>query len=119
MPNTASVSQQRPMNCRFDDILTFIRVESGSVTAAATRLNVSKSVISKRIGDLESALRVSSVIAHAWCAAAPLCDKLRPAGKRGRFGRARLHRLYARSHQAALPLVDGGVGQITYLATLA
>ena len=59
MPNTASVSQQRPMNCRFDDILTFIRVvESGSVTAAATRLNVSKSVISKRISDLKSALRV-------------------------------------------------------------
>ena len=72
MPNTASVSQQRPMNCRFDDILTFIRVvESGSVTAAATLLNVSKSVISKRVSDLESALRVSSVIAHAWCAAAP------------------------------------------------
>ena len=59
MPNTASVSQQLPMNCRFDDILTFIRVvKSGSVTAAATRLNVSKSVISKRVSDLELALRV-------------------------------------------------------------
>ena len=59
MPNTASVSQQRPMNCRFDDILTFIRVvEAGIVTAVATRLNVSKSVISKRIGELELALRV-------------------------------------------------------------
>jgi DNA-binding transcriptional LysR family regulator len=47
------------MNCRFDDILTFISVvEAGSVTSAATRLNVSKSVISKRISDLEAALRV-------------------------------------------------------------
>jgi DNA-binding transcriptional LysR family regulator len=57
--NTARVNQQRPMNCRFDDILTFISVvEAGSVTSAATRLNVSKSVISKRIRDLEAALRV-------------------------------------------------------------
>ncbi|WP_425116903.1 LysR family transcriptional regulator [Bradyrhizobium sp.] len=40
-------------------MLTFIRVvKSGSVTAAATRLNVSKSVISKRVSDLESTLRV-------------------------------------------------------------
>ena len=59
MANTARVNQQRPMNCRFDDILTFISVvEAGSVTSAATRLNVSKSVISKRISDLEAALRV-------------------------------------------------------------
>ncbi|MQX16309.1 LysR family transcriptional regulator [Sinorhizobium terangae] len=44
---------------RFDDILTFIRVmESGSITAAAERLNLSKSVISKRISDLEAALGV-------------------------------------------------------------
>jgi DNA-binding transcriptional LysR family regulator len=47
------------MNCRFDDIVTFMRVvEAGSVSSAATRLNVSKSVISKRISDLEAALRV-------------------------------------------------------------
>jgi DNA-binding transcriptional LysR family regulator len=47
------------MNWRFDDIVTFINVvEAGSVTSAATRLNVSKSVISKRITDLEAALRV-------------------------------------------------------------
>jgi DNA-binding transcriptional LysR family regulator len=47
------------MDCRFDDILTFIRVvEAGSMSSAATRLNVSKSVISKRIRDLETALRV-------------------------------------------------------------
>ncbi|UVC17899.1 LysR family transcriptional regulator [Mesorhizobium onobrychidis] len=47
------------MKWRFEDILTFINVvEAGSVTSAATRLNISKSVISKRIGDLETALRV-------------------------------------------------------------
>jgi DNA-binding transcriptional LysR family regulator len=47
------------MNWRFDDILTFMSVvEAGSVTSAATRLNVSKSVISKRISDFEAALRV-------------------------------------------------------------
>jgi DNA-binding transcriptional LysR family regulator len=56
---TKRANQQIPMNCRFDDILTFISVvEAGSVTAAATRLNVSKSVISKRISDLEAALQV-------------------------------------------------------------
>jgi len=44
---------------RFEDILTFVRVmESGSITAAAERLNLSKSVISKRITDLEAALGV-------------------------------------------------------------
>ena len=47
------------MNWRFNDILTFIDVvEAGGVTSAAARLNVSKSVISKRISDLEAALRV-------------------------------------------------------------
>lgn len=47
------------MKWRFDDILTFMSVmEAGSVTSAATRLKVSKSVISKRISDLEAALRV-------------------------------------------------------------
>ncbi|AGI23162.1 transcriptional regulator [Pseudomonas sp. ATCC 13867] len=47
------------MKWRFEDILTFIRVmESGSITAAADRMNLSKSVISKRISDLESALGV-------------------------------------------------------------
>ena len=38
------------MKWRFDDILTFMSVmEAGGMTSAATRLNVSKSVISKRI----------------------------------------------------------------------
>jgi DNA-binding transcriptional LysR family regulator len=47
------------MKWRFDDILTFIQVvEAGSLTAAAARLNVSKSVISKRVSDLEAALDV-------------------------------------------------------------
>lgn len=47
------------MKWRFDDILTFMSVmEAGSVTSAATRLKLSKSVISKRISDLEAALRV-------------------------------------------------------------
>ena len=59
MPNTARVNQQRSINCRFDDILTFINVlEAGSITSAAARLNVSKSAISRRISDLEAALRV-------------------------------------------------------------
>jgi DNA-binding transcriptional LysR family regulator len=47
------------MKWRFEDILTFMSVmEAGSVTAAAKRLQISKSVISKRIRDLEAALRV-------------------------------------------------------------
>lgn len=47
------------MKWRFDEILTFMSVmEAGGITSAATRLNVSKSVISKRIADLEAALRV-------------------------------------------------------------
>ena len=59
MANTERVNQQRPMNCRFDDILTFISVvEAGSVRRRGM-LNVSKSVISKRISDLEAALRSS------------------------------------------------------------
>jgi DNA-binding transcriptional LysR family regulator len=45
------------MTWRFDDLLTFLKVvEAGGVTAAATELNVSKSVVSKRISDLEDAL---------------------------------------------------------------
>src|ERR1700675_4724846 len=56
---TTFVHQQRMANCRFDDILTLISVvEAGSLPSAATRLNVSKSVVSKRIRDLEAALRV-------------------------------------------------------------
>jgi DNA-binding transcriptional LysR family regulator len=44
------------MKWRFEDILTFAKVmKAGTVTAAAKRLNMSKSVISKRISDLEAA----------------------------------------------------------------
>lgn len=47
------------MNWRFDDLLTFLDVmETGSITASAARLNLSKSVVSKRIADLEAALGV-------------------------------------------------------------
>jgi DNA-binding transcriptional LysR family regulator len=64
VPNTARANQQRSMNCRFDDILTFINVlEAGSITSAAARLNASKSAISRRISDLEAALRVAAVSA--------------------------------------------------------
>jgi DNA-binding transcriptional LysR family regulator len=47
------------MKWRFDDLVAFVRVmEAGSITAAAERMNLSKSVISKRISDLERALGV-------------------------------------------------------------
>ncbi|WGS19313.1 MULTISPECIES: LysR family transcriptional regulator [unclassified Bradyrhizobium] len=47
------------MKWRFDDIVTFVQVmQAGSITAAADRMNLSKSVISKRISDLEAALDV-------------------------------------------------------------
>lgn len=47
------------MKWRFDDLLTFMQVmENGSITTAAARLNLSKSVVSKRIADLEAALGV-------------------------------------------------------------
>lgn len=47
------------MKWRFDDLLTFLDVmETGSITATAARLNLSKSVVSKRISDLEAALRI-------------------------------------------------------------
>ncbi|PZV33981.1 LysR family transcriptional regulator [Mesorhizobium kowhaii] len=56
------------MKWRFEDILTFINVvEAGSVTSAATRLNTSKSVVSKRISDLEAALRVELFRRSAGC----------------------------------------------------
>ncbi len=45
------------MRYKLDDILTFLTViEAGGLTAAARRLGVAKSVASKRISDLESAL---------------------------------------------------------------
>lgn len=45
------------MRYRLDDIATFLQVvDSGSISAAARQLNLSKSVVSKRITDLEAAL---------------------------------------------------------------
>ncbi len=45
------------MRYKLEDILTFLTViEAGGLTAAARRLGVAKSVVSKRISDLESAL---------------------------------------------------------------
>ena len=47
----------RAMRYDLNDLETFLTVlELGTVTAAAARLNLSKSVISKRISDLEAAL---------------------------------------------------------------
>lgn len=48
------------MTWRFDDVQTFLRVvETGGVTAAAAELKLSKSVVSKRVSDLEDALGVA------------------------------------------------------------
>ncbi|MEK1889483.1 MAG: LysR family transcriptional regulator [Phyllobacterium sp.] len=47
------------MKWRFDDLLTFLDVmETGSITVTAARLNLSKSVVSKRITELEAALAI-------------------------------------------------------------
>lgn len=45
------------MRYQLDDIAAFLQVvEAGSISGAATRLNLSKSVVSKRVADLEEAL---------------------------------------------------------------
>lgn len=45
------------MKWRFDDVVAFVQVvQAGSITAAANRMNLAKSVVSKRIHDLERAL---------------------------------------------------------------
>lgn len=47
------------MQHRLDNILAFLQViETGSISAAAQRMGLSKSVVSKRISDLEAALKV-------------------------------------------------------------
>jgi DNA-binding transcriptional LysR family regulator len=73
------------MRYTLDEIETFLAVmELGRVTAASARLNLSKSVISKRIGDLERALGAALFLRSAGRiapteAAQHLAERLRPA----------------------------------------
>ena len=73
------------MHYTLDEIDTFLTVMAmGTVTAAAARLNLSKSVISKRISDLETGLGVALFRRNAGRltpteAAERLADRMRPA----------------------------------------
>ena len=73
------------MRYRVDEIETFLTVmELGTVTAAAARLNLSKSVVSKRISDFEGRIgaalfRRSAGRITATDAALRLAERLRPA----------------------------------------
>lgn len=73
------------MRYDLDDLETFLTVmELGTVTAAAARLNLSKSVVSKRITDLESTLGAALFRRNAGRiipteAAMALAERLRPA----------------------------------------
>jgi hypothetical protein len=73
------------MRYTLDEIETFLAVmELGSVTAASARLNLSKSVVSKRIADLERALGAALFLRSAGRiapteAAQGLAERLRPA----------------------------------------
>ncbi len=73
------------MRYTLDEIETFLAVmELGTVTAAAAHLNLSKSVISKRISDLERALQAALFLRNAGRvtpteAAQRLAEQLRPA----------------------------------------
>lgn len=73
------------MRYTLDEIETFLTVmELGTITAAATRLNLSKSVVSKRISDLELSLGAALFRRNAGRiapteAALRLDDRLRPA----------------------------------------
>lgn len=73
------------MRYSLDDIETFLAVmELGTVSAAAARMNLSKSVISKRISDFEAALATALFRRNAGRilptdAALRLADRLRPA----------------------------------------
>lgn len=73
------------MDWTIGDIRNFLSVlDAGSVSGAAARANLSKSVVSKRIGDLERALGVALFVRHAGRiaptdAALRLAERLRPA----------------------------------------
>lgn len=73
------------MRYTLDEIETFLAViELGTVTAASARMNLSKSVISKRISDLERALGAALFLRSAGRvspteAALRLAERLRPA----------------------------------------
>jgi DNA-binding transcriptional LysR family regulator len=73
------------MRYTLDEIETFLAVlELGTVTAAAAHLNLSKSVVSKRVSDLERALQAALFLRNAGRvtpteAALRLADQLRPA----------------------------------------
>ena len=85
------------MAWRFEDMLTFLKVvEAGGVTAAAAELKLSKSVVSKRVSDLEDALGLS-LLRRSTRHVTPtergrsLYEQMRPA-----FGALRL---FAQAHQ--------------------
>lgn len=73
------------MRYTLDEIETFLTVlELGTVTAAAAHMNLSKSVVSKRISDLERALQAALFLRNAGRvtpteAALRLAEHLRPA----------------------------------------
>lgn len=73
------------MRYTLDEIETFLTVmELGTVTAAAAHLNLSKSVVSKRVSDLERALQAALFLRNAGRvtpteAALRLAEQLRPA----------------------------------------
>lgn len=73
------------MRYTLDEIETFLAVmELGTVTAAAAHLNLSKSVVSKRVSDLERALQAALFLRNAGRvtpteAALRLAEQVRPA----------------------------------------
>lgn len=73
------------MNWSISDIQTFLSVlDAGSISAAAARADLSKSVVSKRISDFESALGVALFVRNAGRiaptdTALTLAERLRPA----------------------------------------
>ena len=89
-PVFAIAERQEPayrylMRYTLDEIETFLTVmELGTVTATAAHLNLSKSVVSKRIADLERALQAALFLRNAGRvtpteAALRLAEQLRPA----------------------------------------